>query len=150
MQLSFLLVKKIERYLTTVQLCRRRNLAFSMMTGLALEEEDIAYAKFLAEKNGTLSAVFDMGKYNEYAPMLDIVCAQKDVEGTYQVVEQLLESVDGLYGFSKSKLYRHKKFKDTDGSYLQVIKEKLLESFRNEEDFSFMKGYEPWENLIYK
>ena len=112
--------------------------------------EDIAYAKFLAEKNGTLSAVFDMGKYNEYAPMLNIVCAQKDVEGTYQVVEQLLESVDSLYGFSKSKLYRHKKFKDTDGSYLQVIKEKLLESFRNEKDLSFMKGYEPWEKLIYK
>ena len=53
------------------------NLAFSMMTGLALEEEDIAYAKFLAEKNGSLSAVFDMGKYHEYAPMLNIVCAQK-------------------------------------------------------------------------
>ena len=84
-------------------------------------------------------AVFDMGKYNEYAPMLNIVCAQKDVEGTYQVVEQLLESVDSLYGFSRSKLYRHKKFKDTDGSYLQVIKEKLLEGFRNEEDLSFMK-----------
>ena len=124
------------------------NLAFSMMTGLALEEKDTAYAKFLAEKNGTLSAVFDMGKYNEYAPMLNIVCAEKDVEGTYQAVEQLLESVDSLYGFSGSKLYRHKKFKDTDGSYLQVIKEKLLEGFRNEEDLSFMKGYEPWEKLI--
>ena len=95
-------------------------------------------------------AVFDMGKYNEYAPMLNIVCAQKEVEGTYQVVEQLLESVDSLYGFSRSKLYRHKKFKDTDGSYLQVIKEKLLESFRNEKNLSFMKGYEPWEKLLYK
>ena len=61
-----------------------------------------------------------------------------------------MESVDSLYGFSRSKLYRHKKFKDTDGSYLQVIKEKLLEGFRNEEDLSFMKGYEPWENLIHK
>lgn len=126
------------------------NLAFSMMTGLALEEDDTPYAKFLAKKNGTLSRIFDIGKYNEYAPMLNIVCAQKDVEGTYQVVEQLLESVDSLYDFSRSKLYRHKKFKDTDGSYLQVIKEKLLESFRNEKDFSFMKGYEPWEKLIYK
>ena len=54
------------------------------------------------------------------------------------------------YDFQKSKLYRHKKFKKTDDSYLQVIKEKLLEGFRDEDDFSFMKGYEPWENLIYK
>ena len=40
--------------------------------------------------------------------------------------------------------------KKTDDSYLQVIKEKLLEGFRDEDDFSFMKGYKPWENLIYK
>ena len=33
---------------------------------------------------------------------------------------------------------------------LKVIKEKLLESFRNEQDYSFMKGYEPWEKLLYK
>ena len=126
------------------------NLTFSMMAGLALEEGETAYAKFLAEKISTLSRIFDMGKYNEYVPMLNIVCAEKNVEGTYKVVEQLLENVDGLYDFQKSKLYRHKKFKDTDGSYLQVIKEKLLEGFRDEDDFSFMKGYEPWENLIYK
>lgn len=126
------------------------NLTFSMMAGLALEEGDTTYAKFLAEKISTLSRIFDMGKYNEYVPMLNIVCAEKNVEGTYKVVEQLLENVDGLYDFQKSKLYRHKKFKDTDGSYLQVIKEKLLEGFRDEDDFSFMKGYEPWENLIYK
>ena len=105
------------------------NFTFSMMAGLALEEGETAYAKFLAEKISTLSRIFDMGKYNEYVPMLNIVCAEKNVEGTYKVVEQLLENVDGLYDFQKSKLYMHKKFKDTDGSYLEVIKEKMLESF---------------------
>ena len=47
---------------------------------------------------------------------------EKNVEGTYKVVEKLLENVDSLYNFQKSKLYRHKKFKNTDGSYFQVIK----------------------------
>ena len=126
------------------------NFTFSMMAGLALQEGDTAYAKLLAEKTGTLSRVFDMGKYHEYTPMLDVMCAEKNVEGTYQVVEQLLESVDSLHDFQKSTLYRHKKFNDTDGSYLSIIKENLLDGFRKEEDFSFMKGYEPWENLIYK
>lgn len=105
------------------------NLAFSMMAGLALEEDDIEYAKFLSEKTSTLSCVFDMGKYYEYTPMLDIVCKEKNVEATYKVVKQLLESVGSLHDFQKSKLYRYKKFKDTDGSYLEVIKEKMLESF---------------------
>ena len=87
-----------------------------MMAGLALEEDDTTYAKFVAEKFSTLSCLFDMGKYNEYAPMLDIMCAEKNVEGTYKVVEQLLENVDSLYDFQKSKLYRHKKFKKTEDS----------------------------------
>lgn len=47
------------------------------------------------------------------APMLDIVCAGKDVEGTYKVVKY------------------------------------LLEDFRNEEEFGYMTGYEPWEKLIF-
>lgn len=126
------------------------NFAFSLMAGLALEEDDTAYARFLTEKMSTLSQIFDMGKYNEYASMLDIVYAEKNIEGTYKVVEQLLENVDSIGDFQKSKLYRHKKFRNADGSYFQEIKEKLLEVFRDEDDFSFMKGYEPWENLIYR
>ena len=47
------------------------------------------------------------------APMLDIVCTGKDVEGTYKVVKY------------------------------------LLEDFRNEEEFGYMAGYEPWEKLIF-
>lgn len=49
----------------------------------------------------------------QVAPMLDIVCAGKDVEGTYKVVKY------------------------------------LLEDFRNEEEFGYMAGYEPWEKLIF-
>ena len=30
-----------------------------------------------------------------------------------------------------------------------AIKEKLLEGFRNEEEFGYMAGYEPWEKLIF-
>ena len=66
--------------------------------------------------SGKVQAVvhtLEMGKYNEYSPMLDIVCAGKDVEGTYKVVKY------------------------------------LLEDFRNEEEFGYMAGYEPWEKLIF-
>ncbi len=126
------------------------NLVFSKMASMALEQEDSAYAKQLAEKAGMLAHIFDWGKYNEYAPMLDIVCAQKNVKETYEVVNKLLESVESLYDFQKARLYKHKKWKETDGAYLQVIKEKLLEGFRDAEDFGYMKGYEPWEKLIYK
>ena len=124
------------------------NFALSMMAGLALKEDDIAYAKFLSEKMRLLSHTLDMGKYNEYSPMLNIVCAEKNIEGTYHVVKMLLENVDTMNDFRKSQLYKHKKFRDVDNSMFDTVKVKLLERFRDEEDFDYMKGYEPWEKLI--
>ena len=124
------------------------NWTLSMMERLALEEHDVAYAGFLAEKLGSLSSLFDRGKYNEYSAMLEVVCAEKNIEGTFQVVEQLLNNVDSLCDFQKSKLYRHMKFKNVDGSDMQDVKEKLLEGLRGEEELGYMKGYEPWEKLI--
>ena len=83
------------------------------------------------------------------AVMLDIVCAGKDVEGTYKVVKHLLDNVGTMYEFRKSGLYKHMKFRDIDEAILDGVKEKLLEGFRNEEEFGYMAGYEPWEKLIF-
>ena len=40
------------------------------------------------------------------------------------------------------------KFRDIDEAILDGAK-KLLEGFRNEEEFGYMAGYEPWEKLIF-
>ena len=75
--------------------------------------------------------------------------AGKDVEGTYKVVKHLLDNVGTMYDFRKSGLYKHMKFRDIDEAILDGVKEKLLEGFRNEEEFGYMAGYEPWEKLIF-
>ena len=77
-----------------------------------VEENDLGYARFLAEKVCTLANVFEMGSYNECVPMLNIVTAEKNVKGTFQLAKQ------------------------------------LLEGFRNEEDFDYMREYEPWKKLL--
>ena len=125
------------------------NFVFSTMAGLALRENDIGYARFLSGKVQAVAHTLEMGKYNEYSPMLDIVCAGKDVEGTYKVVKHLLDNVGTMYDFRKSGLYKHMKFRDIDEAILDGVKEKLLEGFRNEEEFGYMAGYEPWEKLIF-
>ena len=53
-----------------------------------------------------------------------------------------------MYDFRKSGLYKHMKFRDIDEAILDSVKEKLLEGFRNEEEFGYMAGYEPWEKLM--
>ena len=125
------------------------NFTFSFMTAMALEEDDFQKARYLAEKMGAIAGVFEMGKYHECSSMLDVVCAEKNVAGTYQVVEQLLEGVDSLFDFQKSRLFQHMEFSEPEGSVVEVLKEKLLNGFRDEESFGYMKGNMAWEELIH-
>ena len=126
------------------------NFAFSLMTGLALEEGDIQEARYLAEKMGAIAGIFEIGKYHECASMLDVVCAEKNVEETYHIVEQLLTSVDSLCDFQKSRLFQHMKFSETGSLFAENLKEKLLEGFRDSESFGYMRGDMAWEDLLQK
>lgn len=124
------------------------NLAFGIMITKALEEKDHGYARFLAEKMCTLASGFDMGKYNECAAMLNVVTAENNVEGTFQVAKQLLNNVDTICDFQKSQLYKHMKFQEVENPYTEEMKKELLEGFRNAEEFAYMKEYEPWKKLL--
>jgi len=117
---------------------------------MALKEKDFDYGRVLAEKMGALAHTFEMGKYSECSTMLDVVYAEKNVEGTFQVVRQLLENVESIGDFSGSKLYRHLQFKKNARWNADELREKLLEGFHDETEFSYMKGYEPWEKLVSK
>lgn len=60
--------------------------------------------------------------------LLAIVCAGKDVEGTYKVVKHLLDNVGTMYDFRKSGLYKHMKFRDIDEAILDGVKNFLKDS----------------------
>lgn len=126
------------------------NLTFGTMITQALEKKNHEYAKYLAKKMNVLANAFDMGKYHECAAMLNVVVAKKDVEGTFQVAKQLLENVDTMGDFRESKLYQHMKFRNTENPYAKEMKKALLEGFRTEEEFSYMNGYEPWDQFIHE
>lgn len=124
------------------------NFSFSFILNLAIEENDMESARILLEKMSAMAGIFDMGKYNECSAMLEVMCAEKNVEGTYRIVEQLLQNVDRLGDFQKSMLFRHMKFKETDSSYYQEIKERLIEEFRESEEFGYMNEHEGWKALM--
>ena len=125
------------------------NFAFSFMTAMAVEESDTRRARYLAEKTGAIADVFEMGKYHACSPMLEAACAEKNIPETYRVVEQLLKSVDSLCDFRKSRLYQHMDFREPESSFAENLKKKLLEGFRDEEAFGYMKGNIAWEELIH-
>ena len=127
------------------------NLAFGMMITKALDKKDHKSARFLAEKMCALAGVFEMGKVQVNAQQcLNVVVAEQNVEGTFNVVKQLLENVDTICDFQKSRLYKHIKFQDAENPYAEEMKKELIAGFQNEEDFAYMKGYKPWKKLLAK
>lgn len=126
------------------------NFAFIHMMNMAIEEKDFKRAHYLAEKIGTIAAIFEMGKYHECSPMLDVVCAEKNIEGTFRVAEQLLENVDTLFDFRKSELYQHMHFKEVDSGFLERVKEELLKGFRSDESYRYMEDNMAWKDLIHR
>ena len=124
------------------------NVIFSMMTAMAIEAGDSPKARCLAEKMGNLAGIFEMGRYREYASMLDVVCAEKNVEETFCVAEQLLNSAESLYDFQKSTLFQHMKFNQPESEMADSLKEKLLLLFDDEASFGYMKGNAAWEELL--
>ena len=40
------------------------------------------------------------------------------------------------------------KFRNVDNSRLDTVKVKLMEGFRDGQEFDYMTGYEPWEKLL--
>lgn len=124
------------------------NITFSFMMSMALEEGDTRRARNLAEKLGAIAGIFEMGKYRECSPMLEVVCAERNVEETYRVVEQLMKNAGSLCDLQHSSLFQHMEFSKAESAFVEKLKEKLLEGFRDEETFGYMKGHEGWEKLI--
>ena len=83
-------------------------------------------------------------------PCLMLWWQNKNVEDTFKVIKQLLENVDTICDFQKSRLYKHIKFQDVENPYAEEMKKELIAGFQNEEDFAYMKGYKPWKKLLAK
>ena len=97
-------------------------------------------------KNGLMDTY--MGKYHEYSPKLDIMCAKKDIKGTFDIICNLLDSINTICDFRNSKLYKHRHFRNIDESYYDEIKEQLIKGCGSDGEYDYMKGYKPWDALI--
>ena len=127
---------------------------------------DSLFGFYLRKKDYTKAEKY-LDYFSEYDPMKSyyqgrLLQKQGKIKEAYEKYENIifsgfstlnfvLSTMAGLalYDFRKSGLYKYMKFRDIDEAILDGVKEKLLEGFRNEEEFGYMAGYEPWEKLIF-
>lgn len=125
------------------------NMVFQSIYVLVMQDKDREKAYILVEKQRELANVFEMGEYHEASCRLDLATAEKDVEATIKTMERMLASVDKICDFTKSALYEHMEFKETNEGFYKELHENLLTCFRDEETYVYMEKDERWQDLVY-
>ncbi len=113
---------------------------------LYMEDDNPEMAKKLVKVSSSAASAFEMGKYSEVCWGLEVAAWEKDVAWTAQLMQELLDSVDSIGDFTKSKLYQHMRRKSIDPDFAAGFKQELLK-FLEDDTFHYMQGNEAWEKL---
>lgn len=124
------------------------NNVLQSMNILAMEQQDYAKARYFAQKQGALAQLFEMGKYRQYSPMLEIAMAEKNEQEILEITEKLLKYSGDIGAFANARLYADMKFKEIPQDFTKEIKQSLIESFRNETKLDFLKDNPKWREIL--
>lgn len=117
---------------------------------LALRDDDRQKAHRLVEKQAELAKCFEMGRYYEVAGALDLATLEEDADAVVSIMEEVLSCADQIGDFRNSPLYEHMDFKKVDEDFTSELRDALLESFRDEESYGFLKDNKRWRKLVGK
>lgn len=115
------------------------NAALQGMYMLALRENDYEKAHLFADKQGELARCFEMGKYYEVCSRLEIATLEKDADTVIATMKDMLSSVEEIGSFRYSPLYEHMEFKEISTEFVEELRNNLLQCFRDEETYGFIK-----------
>ena len=118
------------------------------MYALAVKDDDMERARMLVSKQEEMAKCFEMGKYYEVSGRLELAVMEKDADAVIEIMEEMLSSVEQIGEFRKAPLYRHMKFKETREEFITQLKENLLNCFRDEDTFGFLKGNKRWQDIF--
>lgn len=128
------------------QSCNLLAMTFQQLYAQAVEANDTARARMLADKQCALAELFEMGEYQALAPKLELTLAERDPDKATALLEKLLESVPTLDGFARSPLYAHMTFKSVDPAFYDGVRESLL-STADEDTGAFLRDDPRWKVL---
>ena len=74
----------------------------------------------------------------------------KDIDTILDTMEIMLTTLDDITSFSTSPLYEHMDFKKSNSTFLEQLKQELLNCFQDKETYGFLEGNERWHKLIQK
>ena len=108
--------------------CNMLHVIFNSIYTLALEDGDQEKTAFLANKMRQFVQLFDMGSYYEISVDLEQRWKRADEKGRVQIRKALLECVDTLGEYRRSRLFEHMEFKEVSKDFYEQMKQRLSEA----------------------
>lgn len=115
---------------------------------LAWKENNLTKAHLFADKETKMAKCFEMGKYREVSSQLEISAIEKDADAVLGIMEEMLAHVDDINSFCDSPLYEHMKFKKVRKEFSDELRNSLIQCFKDEEMFGFLREEERWRKLV--
>ncbi len=113
---------------------------------LYMEDDDHEMVNKLVRVSSVAASAFEMGRYNEVCAGLDAAAWEKNAARTAQIMRDILDNLETIGDFTKSKLYQHMAFKASKPEFADSLRKEILKSL-SDESYSYMHGNEYWEKL---
>lgn len=123
------------------------SMIFNSIYILSMQDKDVSKAHKLVEKQQNLARLFEMGAYYEASCRLDLATAEKDADTVIETMQKMLASIERITDFTESELYAHMTFKKSEKLFVEEMRQNLLNCFRDEETYGFMKDDERWREI---
>ena len=111
---------------------------------LYMEDDNHEMVNKLVDVSSAAASVFEMGRYHEVSVGLDVAAWEKNVEGTEQMMQDILDNLETIGDFTKSKIFQHMAFKTIGPEFAGGLRKEILKSL-GDESFNYMQGNECWE-----
>ncbi len=115
---------------------------------MAMEETDFDTAHTLILKKQKLANLFEFGEYHEVSVGLELATLEKNEVETVRIMERMLLNLESIYAFTKSPLFTHMEFKSPSENFVSEVRKGLLEGFRDEETYAYLKENQRWRTLV--
>lgn len=118
------------------------------LTELALKEERLEDAEYLAQCAQKTTETFDLWDYSAYITYFQVYAARRETEKCVEALRLALDSLADLWDSGKSPLYRHIKTKELKDTVFYGMQSQLLRQVQEDEAFTFLRESPEFEKIM--
>lgn len=122
--------------------------ALMTLMEIALKEERMEDAEYIADVDKQAAQLFDLWEYNSYVAHFQLYDATKNRFKSLKILLPMLQSLTKKWDINKSPLYRHIQTKEVDKTFGPKLQKAIIQSINTDEESEFLKDSPELYELI--